>query len=191
MAGDEQLGRIKQDRAALLRAARISEIIERLDAPDITKTGGCTALAVRCFRSSGMTSRSKPSEPVHVDDAGDRRERLAALLVVDAAQSAMALRVGLEVHADASLSLDDRCAATGAKRTFRTATTARHDIESHKFPQPRFAPNLKSHRGGAAPIQFWRWDAGCGGKVGQTEPFICYFLPRGTFRHPQACRNGS
>ena len=138
-----------------------------------------------------MTFQSEPAEPVHVDHAGDRGERLAAFFVVDAAQSAMALRVGFEVHADAALALSDGRATAGAERTFGTAATARHDIESHKFPQPRIARTLESHHGAAAPIQFFGRGASCGGKVGQNKPFICYFVPRGSFRHPQACRNGS
>jgi hypothetical protein len=51
----------------------------------------------------------------------------------------MALRIIVKVDANAALSLNNRCAATRTVRPFRTATaaTARHRIESQRFPQIR------------------------------------------------------
>lgn len=95
------------------------------------------------FRKSRMTPRSEPAEPVQVGHSGERRERLAALLVIEPAQPAMALWIIVKVDAHSALPLNNGFAATRAIRPFRTAaaTAARHRIESQNCPQKK-CPNV-------------------------------------------------
>ena len=97
----------------------------------------------------------EPAEPVHIDHARERRERLAAVLVIKPTQPAVTLRVSIEVDADAALSLGDGRVATGAERSLRTAAARRHWIESHKVPQIRIAPACQSHEDASVPTERW------------------------------------
>ena len=96
-----------------------------------------------------MACGSEAVDGGHIDDPRQRRERLAAPFVVEPAQPAMALRIMIEVDADAALILGDGFAAARAERTVRTAAAARHRIESQRFPQKRLSPVITlspSHR---------------------------------------------
>jgi hypothetical protein len=89
-----------------------------------------------------MTFRSKGLERGDVDHMRQRREWLAALLVIKPAQSAVPMWIVVEVDADTALSLRDRFVAARAERTMRATAARRHGIESQEFPQVRSRPAI-------------------------------------------------
>jgi hypothetical protein len=127
-------------------------------------------LAAHCSARRTMTYGLESPERQHVDGICHRRKRLAALLVVEPGQPAMAVRIMIERDPDATLARGDGCAATRAEWPLRTAAGARHGIEGQRFPRERLALPSRCHLAAAEPIQFsWRASAGRG-KVGKLSP---------------------
>lgn len=75
-----------------------------------------------------LTTGSEPAKPVQVQYAGERGERLAALLVVEPTEAAMTLRVVVEVDADAALVLGQflETSPDVGRKAARCVRTPRH-----------------------------------------------------------------
>jgi hypothetical protein len=96
--------------------------------------------------------RLERPERQHVDDACQRLERLAAVIMVESGQPAMAMRIMLEPQPDAVLFCGDRPLATHAPRAVRTAAAAcRNQNISQEFPQFRIAPCKPWHDSSVTP----------------------------------------
>jgi hypothetical protein len=99
-----------------------------------------------------MTCALEWPERQHVDRVRQRLERPAALLMVDARQTAMTVGIVSECDTHAGLIGGDWCLATCAPRPIRSTSAGWHQIIGHNFPF-RLAPSPASHEDNPPPIK--------------------------------------
>src|SRR5262245_54565050 len=89
----------------------------------------------------------EPPDRQRLHRASERDERLAARLVIDAAEPFVPVRIVDEVDPHTALRLRDRRLAARAPRLVRSAAApGRHYQVGHQFPQNRLTPAEGSHR---------------------------------------------